>query len=381
MNARRNVLLEFHPERDDVGPGKRLRDGLSVAVQIGETLWVTNDETSSLERLSLVKGGDNGPYRYGRDHTPFSLQDYLRLPVPPRDPKDVDEADVEGLAYDDGYLWLVGSHSLTREQPKPTDGPKKARRRLARVRRDGNRHLLARIPVDARHGTYTLVQETTQHGHRRTVAQLRGDDQGNDLTEALGTDEHLGGFLTIPGKDNGFDIEGLAAAGGRLFLGLRGPVLRGWAVILEVAPREARRRRSTLRLTPIGPKGRPYRKHFLDLGGLGVRDLCVQGADLLILAGPTMDLDGPAAVFRWPGGRDPDGEAVVPASLVERVLDVPTGRGVDRAEGMTVFAPDGGAATALLVVYDAASRRRRVGKHTVAADVFPLPRASDASQV
>ena len=58
--------------------------------------------------------------------------------------------------------------------------------------------------------------------------------KGNDLTEALRGDEHLGSFLAIPGKDNGFDIEGLAVAGERLFIGLRGPVLRGWAVILEV---------------------------------------------------------------------------------------------------------------------------------------------------
>jgi hypothetical protein len=38
-----------------------------------------------------------------------------------------------------------------------------------------------------------------------------------------------------------------------------------------------------------------------------------------------------------------------------------------------VFAPDGGEARALLVVYDATSERRRVGESAVAADVFPLP--------
>ncbi|MNG03413.1 hypothetical protein D3C84_864920 [compost metagenome] len=35
-----------------------------------------------------------------------------------------------------------------------------------------------------------------------------------------------------------------------------------------------------------------YRKHFFALNGLGFRDLCTSGDDLLILAGPTMDLDG-----------------------------------------------------------------------------------------
>jgi hypothetical protein len=220
------VLLEFHPERDDLGKGKALSDGLSVAVQVGDTLWVTNDEAISLERLSLIKGGDAGTYRYGR-HRQFPLHDYLRLPVPPQaDPADLEEADVEGLAYDDGYPWLAGSHSLKRKQPNLQDGGEKARRQLARVSRDGNRYLLARIPVVHRGGTYTLAKETTEQGKTRTAAQLRGTDEGNDLTEALKGDAHVGPFLAIPGKDNGFDIEGLAAAGGRLFLGLRGPVLR-----------------------------------------------------------------------------------------------------------------------------------------------------------
>ena len=380
MNAASAVLLEFHPERDDLGKDKELRDGLSVAVQIGDTLWVTNDETISLERLSLVEGGNTGTYRHGRHHKQFSLNDYLRLPVKPRNPADLEEADVEGLAYEDGYLWLVGSHSLKRKKPKLKNGAEKAQEQLAQVSHDGNRYLLARIPVVERDGTYTLVKVDTQNGKKRTAAQLRGNDQGNDLTKALKGDDHLEPFLTLPGKDNGFDIEGLAVAGERLFLGLRGPVLRGWAVILEVELKEENERPSTLSLKAIGPNGRLYRKHFLHLGGLGIRDLCVQGTDLLILAGPTMELDGPVIVFRWPGGTDPKGEQVVPASELERVLEVPYGQGVDHAEGMTLFSPDGGKARSLLVVYDSASENRQLGEGTVAADVFLLPRTSEPSR-
>jgi hypothetical protein len=377
MTTTHVVLLEFHPERHDLSQEKELRDGLSVAVQIGDTLWVANDETISLERLSLIKGGHTGIYRYGRHHTQFSLHDYLQLPVPPPlNPADLEEADVEGLVYDDGYLWLVGSHSLKRKKPTLKDGVKKAQQQLAKVSHDGNRYLLARIPVVKRKGTYTLATEATHHGKTHTAAQLHGHDQGNDLTEVLSGDEHLGSFLAIPGKDNGFDIEGLAVAGERVFLGLRGPVLRGWAVILEVALKEDHDQPSTLRLKTIGPNDRPYRKHFLHLGGLGIRDLCMQGADLLILAGPTMDLDGPVSVFRWPGGTAPAEEMVMPASALERVLEVPYGQGVDHAEGMTLFSPDGGTAQALLVVYDSASESRQVGDSMVAADVFPLPRAS-----
>ena len=38
----------------------------------------------------------------------------------------------------------------------------------------------------------------------------------------------------IPGKDNGFDMEGLAVDGDRLLLGLRGPVLRGFSEALLI---------------------------------------------------------------------------------------------------------------------------------------------------
>lgn len=165
-------------------------------------------------------------------------------------------------------------------------------------------------------------------------------------------------------------------AGARLFLGLRGPVLRGWAVILEVELKQDNKQPATLRLKPIGPKQRLYRKHFLQLGGLGIRDVCAQGADLLILAGPTMQLDGPVTLFRWPGGTAPKGECVVLADALQRVLDVPYGQGVDHAEGMTLFAPDGGTARSLLVVYDSASASRQLGESTVVADVFLLPRTA-----
>jgi Protein of unknown function (DUF3616) len=381
MNAMNAVLLEFQPERDDLGKDKELRDGLSVVVQIGDTLWVTNDETISLERLSLVEGGDTGNYKYGRHHKQFSLHDYLRLPAPPPpDPADLEEADVEGLAYADDYLWLVGSHSLKRKKPKLKDGAKKAQKQLAQVSSDGNRYLLARIPIAEGDGMYTLAKAETQNGKTRTAAQLHGSETGNDLTDALGKDEHLGSFLAIPGKDNGFDIEGLAVTGERLFLGLRGPVLRGWAVILEVELKEDNKQPSTLRLKAIGPNKRLYRKHFLHLGGLGIRDLCARGSDLLILAGPTMDLDGPVTIFRWSGGTEPKGESVVPASELERVLEVPYGQGVDHAEGMTLFSPDGGKARSLLVVYDAASESRQLGASTVAADVFLLPLTFELSR-
>jgi hypothetical protein len=378
MHPTNIVLLQFQPEHDNLTHEKELRDGLSVALRMGRTLWLANDETVSLERLTLEDKDSTGRSSFTRDHRQYRLHDFLHLPLPPHgdSPGQINEADIEGLACDGKYLWLTGSHSLRRKRPKPDDGARKAHKRLCAVEADGNRYLLARIPVAAdgeAPGIHTLLKETGRKDRLRTAAMLRGDAHGNELTALLADDPHFGPFLAIPGKDNGFDIEGIAVAGKHLLLGLRGPVLRGWAAILEIAPVDDAEA-GWMRLGPVDADGQMLRKHFLDLGGLGIRDLCVQGDDLLILAGPTMDLDGPVHVYRWAGGALAQRDAAVPADRLERVLALPYGEGVDHPEGITLFHDKPGAGDELLVVYDSASPARQIGESTVLADVFALPR-------
>jgi hypothetical protein len=187
-----------------------------VVVQIGNTLWVTNDETISLERLTYQGVCSEGVLRYG-SHTQFSLDKIIELPVPPAtDPKDTEEADVEGLDYDkpNHYLWVVGSHSLKRKKADEDEGIEENFKRLSDVSGDGNRFLLARIPIVEAQGTYTLTPEVWQDGERRTAAKLRGDDTGDELTKALAQDKHVRKFLAIPGKDNGFGycVAGLSSS-------------------------------------------------------------------------------------------------------------------------------------------------------------------------
>ena len=86
-----------------------------------------------------------------------------------------------------------------------------------------------------------------------------------------------------------------------------------------------------------------------------------------------MDLDGPVTIFRWKDGAAAEEESMVTADALTRVLDVPFGQGVDHAEGMCLFSADGDKASALLVVYDAASASRQIGDSSLAADVFALP--------
>lgn len=375
MNPTHTVLLEFAHHLNAIAKGKKLSQGLSVVVQIGDSLWVANDETISLERLTLTGTNVAGGYASGKGHTQFSLNDYLNLPVPPTaDPEELAEIDLEGLAYEDGYLWLVGSHSQKRKQAKCAGETVKDIKRLAKVESDGNRYLLARVPVEEKEGSFTLAKKNRLNGNRLTAAQLNGGKHSNDLMDALDQDNHLQPFFALPGKDNGFDIEGLAVANGHLFIGLRGPVLRGWAIILEVVPKEDKEDSARLKLKPISPDGRLYRKHFLQLDGLGLRDLCVQGDDLLILAGPTMVLDGPVVVYRWLNGAKPAAESLVPSGELQRLFEIPYGQGDDHAEGMALFTPpDASQAASVLVVYDSAARSRQIGQNDMLADVFSLP--------
>ncbi|MBL8252777.1 MAG: DUF3616 domain-containing protein, partial [Candidatus Competibacter sp.] len=118
MNRTRTVLLKLDPDLNKLRKDKKLSDGLSAVVQIGQTLWIANDESLSLERLSRQSETGDGAIRYA-DHRQFPLLDFLQLPVPPKEGDDkIEEADIEGLDYHGGYLWLVGSHSLKRDKPK-----------------------------------------------------------------------------------------------------------------------------------------------------------------------------------------------------------------------------------------------------------------------
>ena len=353
------VLLEFTPD----GAAGGVASDLSAAAQIGTDLWLGTDEGTSVARLS-----PRGPGHYG-GHIAFPLGGCLDLPG-----GDEEEIDVEGLAAADGYLWLAGSHSPRRSEAdpeSPAHDPARQLRRLGKVKRAGNRYLLARGPLEPGE-TGDAPRARTADGRR--ASRLPGGRRRNALTDLLAEDEHLGPFLRIPGKDNGFNIEGLAVAGERVWLGLRGPVLRGWAVILVVAPEPEPDDAGALRLARVDGRKRRYHKLFLDLHGLGIRDLHLDGPDLLILAGPTMALDSDAVVLRWRDALGIRGDTLLPRDRFERVLELPYGAGsnesIDHPEGIAVL--EAGREKSLLVVYDSPGPARRRGQAGVLADCFRL---------
>ncbi|WP_009632956.1 DUF3616 domain-containing protein [Synechocystis sp. PCC 7509] len=313
-------------------------------------LWLGSDETSTIERLSFI---DTQTYA---NHKHFNVTDFISLPAPADE-----EIDIEGLAENDYYLWFIGSHSWKRKKVKEDKNDEKNISRLTKVKTEPNRYLIGRIPlIDGE------LVKSAPHPEKPeiklTAAKLEITSLGNLLIDALVNDAHLGAFVqaTIPGKENGFDIEGLAVHGDRIFLGLRGPVLRGWAVMLEI---ELEANGTDL----LKLKAGQYKKYFINLNGLGIRDLCLQGEDLLILAGPTMDLDGPVRVYKL------EKLALLQENVLHKptqILEIPYGNGNEHAEGMTLITDT--ETPSILVVYDSPAPERLVGVSDVMADVFKL---------
>ena len=336
---------------------------LSGVAAVGEYLFLAPDEGASLVRLR--RSGD-AEYTAA---TSYPVADFVDTPEDTGD-----ELDLEGLDIDGGYLWLAGSHSAVRTRVRDQTSSDEVPGQLAAIRRPKARTLLARIPIrDSPAGPYPAVTSATSATSpgELTAARLSGDDGG--LLDQLRRDEHLGPFIGLPGKDNGLDIEGLAVVGQRILLGLRGPVLRGWAVILELQPRPDRDNPKRLRLASMDDGNDParYRKHFADLAGLGIRDLIRNGDDLLLLAGPTMLLDGPSRILQIPDGAVRSLPAALRGSdLVQLGPDLPVGAGADHPEAITVI-PFTGSSPRLLVAYDSPSRQRRQPDGVV-ADVIPL---------
>jgi uncharacterized protein DUF3616 len=356
MSLERTVRLSFTSDSRAAGTHTNLS-----AVRCDEgVLWVAGDETATIERLTADDPAH--PQEYG-GQTTFRLADLVDLPGGDAD----EEADVEGLARSGPYLWAVGSHSLRRRRIKPKHTGEKALRRLARVTGQANRQILVRIPVAVVDGLPTPIRTLESAGEPLTAAAF--GTGAPDLRDLLTDDEHLAPFLPIPGKDNGLDIEGIAVSGERVFLGLRGPVLRGWAVVLELRPDTDPADSGRLVLRPF-PDGRAYRKHLLQINGLGVRDLCPQGDDLLVLAGPTMDLDGPVYVFRWRDAMTAEQSQIVRDEQLPRQIVLPYGEGDDHAEGISLLDEDDGQ---LLVVYDSPAPSRLDDAGRITADVVRLP--------
>lgn len=346
-----HVRLAFTGET--ANPDHAMHD-LSACGSAGETLFVAGDEACGIERLVPAENGWLGR------HESFALRDFVDL----RDPEA--EMDIEGIAVSAGWLWLTGSHSRTRHDPRD-DGDEPDCidiEKLADLKDTRSRCVLARIPLLYDEDGHARPVRDDGKRHAGLVRQRK--DHGSKLKRYLAGHELLGPFCALAAKEGGLDIEGIAVHGERIALGLRGPVIQTFAVLLE--PVIEAKKGGKLHLP-----GKPLVR-LVDLDGLGIRDLlCTdESDDLLILAGPTQDLDGRCAVYRWKdwAKEPPENEDTVRLHKPDRLFDLPVKYDHDHPEGIEYRDDDSGTRR-LMVLYDSPNPERIDSeKGTILADLF-----------
>ena len=269
---------------------------------VGDVLVVVSDETNHVLLLTKTAAG----FRAVRT-----------VPVAPR----AVEADLEAVAIDGRTVYVAGSHSRVR--PKSAAG-------MSTIDPGVGRDVIARFTLDA-------------DGRPGPVERI-------SLRHFLDTDPVLKSFAGLPGKENGVDIEGLAVADGRLYVGFRGPVLRGNFVPVLVT-------------TFAAPDSGELR--YVQLGGRGIRDLARTADGFLILAGPAGD--GPASfqIYEWDGrdcltGADPPGRCGLLTELPHVKKSKPEGLAVlsEDAAGYEVLLASDGPANGNLTRYRVAKSAR-----------------------
>ncbi len=370
-----SIVLDFSSEAAPTLP-----NDLSAVARIGKTLWLASDEGAHLDRLVETTPGQYGQRKQLPLEQIFAI-DSEGSEKDGNSLKPGSEMDIEGLAIDGQEggpwsLWIVGSHATTRKAPMPeTMSRKKALKRLTKTERPSNRFFLGRVPLAL------LPDQTFDIPSRSDIADGHGpetfsfDRKKSALVDLLEDDPHLKRFLKLPSKENGLDVEGLAVRGERVFLGCRGPVLRGYAVIIELALKSESGQLAAQRL-----EGKQrYRKYFLPLGGLGTRSILLDGEDMIILAGPTMPVGVPSQVYRWQGAMRHEESAVIGDSELELLGDLHANIDDDRPEAIEHWSREEGARS-LMVVHDtpAPGRVDKVRK-TILADIIELDQTPETN--
>lgn len=335
-----------------------ITEDISALATIGRTLFCACDETATVERLVFDEATNTF-----QNHENFALGHAFDLPGGL-----TGEMDIEGLAVDDGYLWITGSHGLKRKHPDAEDGTQEG---LSNVGWDENRGFLGRVPIiESEPGVFRPVGgiEDLEDGEsaRRAAMFAMGKSGTKAIRKVLADDPLLAPFMHIPCKENGFDVEGLAVKGDRLHLGLRGPVLGSHALIVTMRFKDNGKGRLKHRKLKDGSR---YTIHALDLDGLGIRDLLFDGDTLLVLAGATQNIDGIQKIYAI--DRFPERADVITAGEIETVMALPIMEGCDHAEGLSFFEMDG--KRHLLVAYDSPSDDRHDPKsNRLDVDVYAL---------
>jgi hypothetical protein len=344
---------------------------ISAVAPVDDDIWTASDEGASIERLT------RGPARFSRAEN-FDLVKLFPAfkaaneTIRGRGGAKKPEADLEGLAWDEERrrLWLVGSHCRSRgnlDSVKPAQLRKRVRRTLDTA---PLRTLLGFVPL----------RDDGRPVSNSGLALPLGEEKGSLRTAIEGEGGYLADALKWPAKENGLDIEGIAVDDTEILLGLRGPAAGGFAIVMRLS-------------VEIGDKAlslrkrnrQPYRLSFLQLNGLGIRDLVREGEDVLVLAGPSMDLDAPFALYRWRGAfggaSSKDEKVKLGTGHLEFLFDFEPAKRLaqagrvhpcERPEGIGLVDK-----SKLIVVHDRPYEWRLRPKGTLTADLMDVPEADE----
>lgn len=243
------------------------------------------------------------------------------------DGKDL-ELDGEGVAYADGFYYVIGSHGHPRDSRHDRDREKDAAKIAARIAASSQ---IVRFRSDG-DGATSAVERT---GKLRAIIEQ---------------EPVLAPFVDRRLEDNGLTIEGIAVRRGRILAGFRGPTLsNGRAAVLSVAIDGV-----------FGNTSPAARLHRLPLGeGRGVRDLTPFGDGVLVLAGPTASDPGPYAIYWWDG----EGDEV---RLLKDLADIVGANGERKAEGLLAL-DENASGLRVLILFDSEKEGAPV------ATVIPRP--------
>jgi len=186
------------------------------------------------------------------------------------------ELDGEGVAYADGYFYVVGSHGRPRRDKHANDQRKEEARVAAGIAASSR---LIRLKYDA--AGDGIVPEPDV-------------PPSTALRRLIDGEATFAPYAGLTLEEGGITVEGVAVRAGRLFAGFRGPIL---------ADGKTRALVMSVRLDHVfGDGPAEMMLHRLELGqDRGVRDLAAWGNGILILAGPMRDVDGAYSIYRWDG--------------------------------------------------------------------------------
>jgi hypothetical protein len=244
--------------------GKAKDDGFKKSEDVS---GIACDRRSGFPRLCLVADDETqGTQIVILKDGELIAGDFIKLTAAQHANKPL-ELDAEGVAFESGSFYVIGSHGRPRHDNDPAEEAKnnakaQATRQIFRVTLDAS-------SVDMQSGKLVSQPAIKPSTDLASILQHHGD-LSSSFDQAL--------------DNNGLTIEGIAVRDGRLYVGMRGPVLGTDAAVLSVPvsavfegqPASSKLHRLALEKDTLGhPRG--------------VRDITRYANGFLVLAGPVND--------------------------------------------------------------------------------------------